>query len=49
MIGMRGAIPNHPKKHVKNVIHVIWKARIAGDLKSKRLIFVAFVDIDAIG
>src|SRR5688572_13960023 len=40
--GISGAIPNHPKKHKKKVIHVIWKARIGGVLKSRRLIFEAF-------
>jgi hypothetical protein len=38
---MSGAIPNQPKKQRKNVIHVIWNARMEGDLKSRRLILVA--------
>ena len=40
--GISGAIPNHPKKQRKNVIQVIWNARIGGVLKSRRLIFEAF-------
>jgi hypothetical protein len=28
MAGMRGASPNHPKKHTKNMSQVIWKVRI---------------------
>jgi len=28
MSGIKGATANHAKKHTKNAIHVIWKARI---------------------
>ena len=38
-----GAIPNHPKKQRKNVIHVMWNARICGVLKSSKLIFEALL------
>ncbi len=40
-IAIMGAIPNQPKKHRKKAIHVIWKARICGVLKLRRLILVA--------
>src|SRR3954471_11335089 len=41
-IGINGAIPNHPKKHRKNVNQVTWNARIGAVLKVKRLILEAF-------
>jgi hypothetical protein len=28
MVGIRGAMPNHPKKHTKKVSQVMWKVRI---------------------
>jgi hypothetical protein len=37
MAGMRGAIPNHPKKQTKKVIHVMWKVRIWMPPKLKML------------
>ena len=40
-MGIRGAIQNQPKKQVKKVIHVRWKARMGVVLKSNRLIRVA--------
>ena len=33
----------NPKKQMKKVIHVMWKARMGADLKSRRLIFVALL------
>jgi hypothetical protein len=42
MTGISGAIPNQPKKQRKKVIQVMWKARMGGVLKSRRLILVAF-------
>jgi hypothetical protein len=44
-MGISGAIPNHPKKQRKKVIHVMWNALMGGVLKSRRLIFVALVDV----
>jgi len=28
IVGISGARPNHPKKHTKNISHVIWKVLI---------------------
>src|SRR5580704_17640166 len=41
IIGIRGAIPNQPKKHRKNASHAMWKARIGALWKSSSLIVVA--------
>ena len=38
--GISGAMPNHPKKQTKKVIHVRWKVRIGTLLKSNRLMEV---------
>src|SRR5580658_3627250 len=43
MIGMRGAMPNHPKKHRKKAIHDMWHARMGTLLKSSRLMEVALL------
>ena len=36
-----GAMPNQPKKHRKNAIHVMWNVRIGTVLKLKSRILVA--------
>jgi Na+/melibiose symporter-like transporter len=33
IVGIKGARPNHPKKHTKNISQVIWKLRIWTPLK----------------
>ena len=38
-------MPNHPKKHRKKVIQVIWNARMGVEEKSSRFILVALFDI----
>jgi len=45
MIGMSGATPNQPKKHQKNETHVTWNARMAGVLKLKRSMRLAFMSL----
>src|SRR6478735_6819448 len=41
--GISGASPNQPKKQRKKANHVMWKARICGDVKSNRRILSAFM------
>ena len=35
MVGIKGARPNHPKKHTKNMSQVMWKVRICTPFKLK--------------
>jgi type IV secretory pathway TrbF-like protein len=43
MMGINGAIPNHPKKQRKNASHVMWNARIGALEKSAKRIRVALL------
>jgi len=43
MTGIRGAMPNHPKKHRKNAIHDMWNARMGALEKSARRMRVALL------
>src|SRR5579872_2414874 len=43
MIGISGAMPNHPKKHRKKAIHDMWNARIGALVKSARRMLVALL------
>src|SRR5579871_3737342 len=43
MTGIRGAMPNHPKKQRKNASHVMWNARMGALEKSARRIRVALL------
>src|SRR5579872_1262435 len=43
MIGIKGAMPNHPKKHRKNAIQLMWNARMGALVKSARRMLVALV------
>ncbi len=35
MVGIKGARPNQPKKHTKNISHVIWNVFICMPLRLK--------------